>query len=360
MKWQEEEEHLLRILIPTNTNTEIAVEFERRFKKNLPGFRVLRSVDAIRRKCSRDNITSEGTYEDPYEKRWEKIKSMQEEYFMDAESNKIGILPEDTPRRKILTLSDIHFPFALVDELEKALLMHSDADIVVLNGDILDGYAFNTYGRAKRIAALKEYRAAFELVRNLSENFPRVVIVSGNHDRRPAKVLAKSSDFEKEGSQILRPDLLARIANGEVLDEYGEVKEILDFDNVVYQKYDSWYVRIGKTIFAHPDAYFGSWPGQTVVKLADYFTKRLGGEHFDSVVVGHTHRIYKGVVMNKMLIEQGAMAARMPYQHKADLRFPHAMNGYAVIYQDENGNTDFTKSKVFYLGSQLPPKKEII
>ena len=122
---------------------------------------------------------------------------------------------------------------------------------------------------------------------------------------------------------------------------------MLDFDNVTYQKYDSWYVRIGKTIFAHPDAYFGSWPGQTVVKLMDYFTKRLGSDKFDSVVVGHTHRIYKGVFFNKMLIEQGAMAARMPYQHKADLRFPHAMNGYAVIFQDEEGNTDFSKSKVY-------------
>lgn len=360
MKWQEEEEHLLRILIPTNTNTEIAVEFERRFKKKLPGFRVLRSVDAIRRKCSRDNITPETTYEDPYEKRWEKIKSMQEEYFMDAESNKIGIVAEDAPRRKILTLSDIHFPFALVDELDKAIIKHSDADVVVLNGDILDGYAFNTYGRAKRIAALKEYIAAFELVRRLSESFPKVVIVSGNHDRRPAKVLSRSSDFEKEGSQILRADLLARIANGEVLDEYGEVKEILDFDNVVYQKYDSWYVRIGKTIFCHPDAYQGGNPGATVTRLCDYFIKRIGGDKFDSVVVGHTHRLYKGIVMNKLLIEQGAMAARMPYQHKADLRFPHAMNGYAVIYQDEQGNTDFSNSRIYYLGSQLPPKKEII
>jgi len=359
MKWREEEEHLLRLLIPTNTYSEIAVEFERRYKKRLPGFTTLRSTAAIRRKCSRDNITPEIKYEDPYEKRWEIIKNMQSEYFMDAESNKIGILDSNKPLRKILSLADLHFPFALVNEIEKALDLHQDAYAVVLNGDILDGYAFSTYSRGKRISALKEYRAALELVKNLSERFPLVVIISGNHDRRPAKTLARI-DFEKETSQILRPDLLARIANGEVLDEYGEVVEILDFENVVYQKYDSWYVRIGKTIFCHPDAYFGSWPGQTVVKLCDYFTKRLGGDKFDSVVVGHTHRIYKGIVMNKLLIEQGAMAARMPYQHKADLRFPHAMNGYAVLYQDEEGNTDFTKSKVYYLGSQLPPKKEII
>tara|TARA_B100000131_G_scaffold122261_1_gene119354 strand:- start:13444 stop:14523 length:1080 start_codon:yes stop_codon:yes gene_type:complete len=359
MKWQEEEEHLLRILRATNSYNEIAEEFRRRYEKRLPGFRKMRSAEAIRKKCQRDDISPDLNYEDPYEERWEKIKSMQEEYLMDAESNKIGVISPENVSRKILTLSDIHFPFALVDELEEALSLHSDADVVVLNGDILDGYAFNTYGRARRIAALKEYRAAFEFVKSISEDFPQVVIVSGNHDRRPAKTLARN-DFEKEATQILRPDLLARIANGEVLDEYGEVVEILEFDNVTYQKYDSWYVRIGKTIFCHPDAYQGGNPGATVIRLCDYFNKRLGGQHFDSVVVGHTHRIYKGVVMNKLLIEQGAMAARMPYQHKADLRFPHAMNGYAVIYQDEEGNTDFSNSRVYYLGSQLPPKKEII
>lgn len=356
-RWQEEEEHLLRLLLPTNTYTEIAIEFEKRYNKNLPGFRVLRSLDAIRRKCSRDGIDANSTYEDPYEARWEKIKNLQAEYEMIAERRTVGII--EKPARKILTLSDIHFPFALVDELEKAVEKHSDADIVVLNGDILDGYAFSTYGKAKRIAALKEYIAAFNFVKELSERFETVVIVSGNHDRRPAKTLAKN-DFEKEASQILRPDLLARIANGEMLNEFGEVTQIHDFSNVMYQQYDSWYVRIGKTIFCHPDAYWGSWPGQTVIKLCDYFGKRMGTDQFDSVVVGHTHRIYKGVVMNKLCIEQGAMASRMPYQHKADVRFPHAMNGYAVIYQDEDGNTDFTESRVYYLGSQLPPKKEII
>ena len=36
MKWQEEEEHLLRLLLPTNTYTEIAVEFENDLIKSFP------------------------------------------------------------------------------------------------------------------------------------------------------------------------------------------------------------------------------------------------------------------------------------------------------------------------------------
>ena len=338
-KWRPEEEHLLRILVSTNTHAEIFEEFDRRYKKNLPGFHTERSYDAIRRKCSRDNITEEtvGDYDkSKFDDRWEYLKKMNEEYMMDAERVTTGLV--EAPTRKILTLSDIHFPFALYDEIQDALALHSDADIVVLNGDILDGYAFSTYGSAKRIAALKEYMAAFQLVEQCSEMFDQVVIVSGNHDRRPAKALARS-DFSKEANQILRPDLLARIANGEMLNEHGELIAQKKFDNVVYQKYDSWYVRVGKTIFCHPDAYQGGNPGATVIKLNNYFKNRLGGEHYDSVVVGHTHRIYKGVFFNKLLIEQGAMCSRQPYQHKSDLRFPHAMNGYAVIYQDEEGNT---------------------
>jgi len=358
-KWQPEEEHVLRILIPTHNNTEIATEFKKRHEKNLPGFHKLRSADAIRRKCSRDAISPESLtdYTDPYKERWEYIKKLNEEYMMDAEEVTTGLV--ENPTRKIISFSDIHFPFALYDQLQEAIKEHSDADICVLNGDILDGYAFSSYGTARRIAALKEYISAFELVKQCAETFGQVVIVSGNHDRRPAKTLARNT-FEKEATQVLRPDLLARMANGEMLNEWGELVDKIEFDNVVYQKYDSWYVRVGKTIFCHPDAYQGGNPGSTVMMLNKYFMNRIGGEHFDSIVVGHTHRIYKGIFMNRMLIEQGAMCSRQPYQHKADLRFPHAMNGYAILYQDEAGNTCFNKSHVVYLGTQLPPKKEIL
>jgi predicted phosphodiesterase len=360
MKWQEEEEHLLRLLIPTNSYQEIAEEFARRLSKRLPGFSQERSYDAVRRKCTREGITAENVENyntDPYGDRWESIKATLAEYALGAEHRSFGLV--ETVGRKILCISDLHFPFCLVDECTKAMELHSDANICVFNGDILDGFIFSTFGKARRVAALHEYRGAFELVRIAQQMFPLVVITSGNHDVRPAKALARA-DFEKDASQIFRPDLLARIANGEELNESGELIKKHDFENVVYQPYDSWYVRIGKTVFCHPSAWRGSYPGGTVIKLNDYFTQRLGSEAFDSIVVGHTHRQYKGIVGNVMLIEQGAMCARQPYQHKDDLRYIHAMNGYAVIYQDTEGNTCFNRSNFIHLGSQLPPKKDIL
>lgn len=358
-KWNEEEEHLIKQMVPkVESLQEIEKEFKRRYELRLPGFKKHRSLRAITKKCDKQNITKETckNYTDPYAKRWEKIKEYTQEYKEMSDRLTTGLNIDVS--RKILCLSDIHFPFSLEKEIKIALEEHSDADIVVLNGDILDGYIFSTWAKAKRIAALKEYMAAFELVEYCSLNFPKVIIVAGNHDIRPAKALAKAG-FEKEESQVLRPDLLARIANGEKLNESGELIEKLPFDNVLYQKYDSWYVRVGKTIFAHPSGYRGG-PGGTAQKLYEYFIKRMGSDDFDSIVVGHTHKIYKGIFCNKLLIEQGAMCDRQPYQHKPDLRFLHAMNGYCVIYQDDQGNTDFNLSRPIYLGSMLPPKKEII
>ena len=36
------------------------------------------------------------------------------------------------------------------------------------------------------------------------------------------------------------------------------------------------------------------------------------------------------------------------------------MNGYAVIYQDSDGNTNFNLSTPVYLGTHVPVKKEIL
>ena len=356
MSWTPEEERLLKKLLKSNSDLETVIkEFKTRLDKKLPGFRKFRSGKALSKKIQvSGDLVSQIT--DVYDVRWEKVKQMNKEYKMSTEKNQVGL--NVSCDIKIVSLLDIHFPFALEDEIMSALKLHADADIIVLNGDILDGYIYSTFEKAKRIAALKEYIAAFELVKYCSENFPQVAIVCGNHDIRPARHLKKMG-FEKEESQLLRPDLLARIANGEKLNEEGDLIEKLDFSNVTYQKYDSWYIRVGKTIFAHPSGYKGG-PGGTAQKLYEYFIKRINSDDFDSIVVGHTHKIYKGIFCNKLLVEQGAMCDRMPYQHKPDLRFLHAMNGYAVIYQDKNGNTNFNKSHVVYLGSVLPPKKEAL
>lgn len=350
MNWTPEEELLLQQGIKENkTYQQIADLIALKNSKNTPGFPTKRTFHAVK---SRANRQFKKVHD--YADAWDYIINIAKEHR--SSSTKVDLGLTEAKARKIVSFSDLHIPFFLWEDMKEALNKHNDADVIVLNGDILDAYMFSTFTKSKSVAALKEYRMAFDLVHFLSDNFERIVLVSGNHDYRTTRAV-KTVGLADEATKVYRPDLLFRIANGEKLDQYGDLIEKLDFENVTYQKYDSWYVRVGKTIFCHPSGFGSRYPGATVVKLLDHFTERMHYDDFDSIVVGHTHKVYKGVVSGKLLIEQGAMAHKLPYQFKADLRFKNAMNGYAVIYQDSDGNTNFNDSTPIYIGSHLPVKK---
>lgn len=361
-RWRVQEERLLQTLLPTNTHREISEQIKRRHDKNISGFPCERTEKAVSRKCEREGWDEEACADfgasDPQKKRWQEIADLQKEYEAASTPRYTGVNVEASV--KILSLSDIHFPLARVDLLAKAINDHADADIVVVNGDLMEGYIFSVFEKSKSIAALDEYRTAFKFVMMLSKKFPKVVLVDGNHDIRASRAL-KQQGFGKAASQILRPNLMARIANGEVLDESGMLIEKLDFSNVIYEQRESWFVKIGKTLFIHPHGRGGSKPGHTVTNHGDKLIRRYEKGEVDSVVCGHTHKMYKGIINGVMYVEQGMLAGLLSYLHqpKNDYRFNY-QNGYAVVYQDKEGNTDFNRSGPVYLGESLPPKKEAL
>ena len=364
LKWSVEEEHLLMLLRPTHTYQEIENEFQRRVDRKLPGFRCPRSAEAVRKKCVRDSITPESCTDylddNPVTNQWERIREIEAAYADPSLHKTVGVMDAEDITTKILVLSDMHFPLARVDCIEQALNDHADADIVVANGDLLEGYVFSTFEKHSKIAALDEYNMGFDFIALLAKQFPKVVIVEGNHDARPSRAL-KIAGLPKEATDILKPNLLARIANGERLDSTGLVIEKLDFSNVYFQSQESWWVQIGKTLFIHPHTMGGSKPGWTVTNWAAKFGNRFDADAFDSVVCGHTHKIYKGILNGKLLIEQGCLVGPLGYAWQPRrLYHGNGMLGYAVIYQDKDGNTDFNRSNVTYLGEALPPKKPIL
>ena len=354
MRWTpEEEEYLFQNLGELNYE-EMANAINENFHNNVPGFSTTRTKHAVRHKIARDKITPSST---SYEDSWKYIIKNAKKYREKSVKKDLGL--NTSKHTKIVSFSDLHVPFFLWEDMQVALEQHSDANIIVLNGDILDAYIFSTFSKSKSIAAIKEYKMAFDLVHYLSDHFEKVILVSGNHDYRTTRAV-KQAGFNKDASAVFGTDLLFKISNGEKLNDYGQLEKQLAFDNVLYQKHDSWYVRVGKTIFCHPSGFGSRYPGATVVKLLDHFSERMSYDDFDSIVVGHTHKVYKGIVSSKLLIEQGAMAHKLPYQFQPDLRFKNAMNGYAVIYQDEHGNTNYNDSQPFYIGSHLPTKKGIL
>ena len=182
-------------------------------------------------------------------------------------------------------------------------------------------------------------------------HFPKIVLVRGNHEKRFTGTF--NTSLKEELEPPLGHDLMERIARGDIYNDEGDCIGNYDFQNVHYDKLNPWYTVIGKTIFCHPRR-FSRVPGGTVKMAYDWF-QQVGHVDFDSIVMGHTHQCATYVYEGKMLVEQGCLTSLLEYQWDDGMRYVGQSNGYAEIWQDADGNTDFNSSRVIYVGSQHAP-----
>lgn len=359
--WSLQEESLLK----QNKDKDIE-EIEDLFNKKVGGFgfptkRTRKSIyDKLRRLEDDADILSSDVVMD---KRIQEMKDYNDKVKLEEVPS---FLPKDGKERFILSLSDLHIPFAPIERIVSILEDHKDTlksdkvkSCIMLNGDIMDQYAASMFPKSKEIAMIKEYQMSMNLVDICLDYTDHVFMTRGNHEKR----LSRSIKEKLPGpvANMFQTDLLARIANGEIIGKDGMT---IGFANnfkgrVHYQVAEPWYMRIGKTIFAHASAY-KSGPGATVAVVASYLSKRYDRNEFDCVVHGHTHCLYKGIVANRLLIEQGSLCGRLDYEHDDHLKFGSSQNGYAYIWQDKNGNTNFNDSNIVYIGSMLPKKKGMV
>jgi predicted phosphodiesterase len=95
-----------------------------------------------------------------------------------------------TSSKKILILSDIHFPFQHNQALETALEYgyKKGVDTIVLNGDILDMYSVSRWEKdpRKRVGISHELDIARNFLKALRTNFTdaQIVFKEGNHEER--------------------------------------------------------------------------------------------------------------------------------------------------------------------------------
>lgn len=258
--------------------------------------------------------------------------------------------------RQILVLSCIHFPFQDQAMLDKAIADNRKADVVVLNGDIMDQYSASGFTQYKSIELVHEYIMAYEFIEYLASIFPAVVLVKGNHDSRLDLYFGRRVDTSLQ--TFIETDLLAKITRGEKYFTDGERQEKLEpIKNVIYNPgTEPYHTRIGKTIFIHPSKYVSA-PMGTVIAAADHMEKR--GEDFDCMCLGHTH--YQGTIPRnrKLLIETGCLGILMDYQKQSRGFYTPQHSGYAIISQDKDGRTIFEKSGHVYLGITVEHKDDL-
>jgi predicted phosphodiesterase len=351
--WSEQEILLLKDNRPNMTLTELGKVFAKH------GFN--RSKTALERKAARlgvfytpiDKFTKiEGEpIQEERSETWKKIVSIKDIY-KEYEHRYRGLLNPKTKLRKILSISDFHIPFDRDDLIKAAVEKHKDADILVLNGDILDLHAVSTWPKERSIVLKKEYDIAMEYLKLFSKMFPHVIIVRGNHEYRLNRYF--HSNVSPSISFLVNKEILGRLASGEVYDESGNIIVKHDFSNVHYDSGpEAWFTTIGKTMFVHPQA-FSSTEGKTAVNAQTYFMER---ENVDTIILSHTHQQAWIPTRGKLCIETGCLCVPLDYEKQGKMNYKAQTLGYAVVYQDEEGNCDYNKTHVVYLGVQYPIKK---
>jgi predicted phosphodiesterase len=256
---------------------------------------------------------------------------------------------QDMKRTKIVSLSDLHCPFQNDELIDSIVKEHSGAEYCVLNGDILDLYSLSSYSKTRPIVFQTEYHSALKLLIKLSEHFGTIKLVKGNHDDRSERFL--TSRLDPLTLSVTDKDIFAKLANGHIIDDQGAVVASYKFDNVTYDvSGPQWLTKVGQTIFMHPHS-FSSGPMATILKGLEHLTNFQPYDSFDSVVMGHTHKVGKIIFKSKLLIEQGCLTRVQDYQKGGVFQKNPSTLGYALIYQDGKGNTDFNQSNFVYCGT---------
>jgi len=247
---------------------------------------------------------------------------------------------------KVVSISDLHIPWVNDNVIADMLNQHSDAEVLVVNGDFLDQYSVSKWKKNKPILLRHEYEIGIEYLKQFSKIFKKVVLTRGNHDERLQNHF--SHNLDPNVAFMTHPDLLERMANGYTFNYDGDLVKSYNFDNVFYTGGTSgWYAKVGNCIFVHPKG--GSKiPMRVAVNAADYFWEK---ENFDCIVSGHTHKLGKLIWKGKLLMESGCCCVPMDYEADAAMKYSQQAFGYAVVYMNSKGEVDFNKSNPVYYGT---------
>lgn len=227
-----------------------------------------------------DNMTDNTLANDYTDARRDIVRAI--EYFKDKFGDK---------EVEILTISDLHIPKEDLDVLEEIVLDNQDADVLVIAGDLLDYDNLSVFGQKKNIDVREEYQRAVDILKKIVPLFEDVFVINGNHEKRFSSYISHKTVNGLTGylTEKLKP--LTQIV------QY--------FDNITYIPH--WFCQLGDVVFAHPSRY-SKIAGRTVRNVVD---DRLEKNHekefksFSTVVIGHTHRTFKGKFKNKVAVETG-------------------------------------------------------
>jgi predicted phosphodiesterase len=265
-------------------------------------------------------------------------------------------------REKILLLNDIHAPYHRQDLLAQIVSEEArDTDLVIIGGDLSDSFCKSRYVKYKQhFSDTDEFRAVRALLQFLAENFPRVILMRGNHDERLRKWLYGMLKLSSGEVDLI--NYLAQQAGAKEFDLGDPLSCLIaDLDNIVmapsvskeFADY-SFFYQHNDLIVSHAER-FSKIAGKAADVAAQWFRDKavpMGlAKPFRVLAQAHTHQAGKffgdgGIWM----FEAGCLASTPDYDADPKLNGAQRppIRGYTVFYQ-ENGVTDVNNSHFYAL-----------
>jgi hypothetical protein len=250
---------------------------------------------------------------------------------------------------KIVAINDTHAPAHDDDAIAHIIKTEAhDADVCLIAGDFFDNFNFSRYDKFKRPwTPVQELQRTQALLNVLSESFPKVLIMRGNHDERFLKYLVRLGvpPDVLEYFELLAPGFtnpLARIAR--------DLENVYVVDTITHGFAEFPHIyQLNDVVFSHAEL-FSRVPNKSVGNVIQWlksYAEPMGiVKPFRLVAQAHTHQAGKTYNDYGVWgIEMGCLTMTPDYAGDPKLRGAGrpSVVGYTVIYQ-RDGITDIARS----------------
>jgi len=258
----------------------------------------------------------------------------------------------DRPERiKILVIPDVHAPFHNVEQFATMIAREKDIDKAICIGDLSDSYSLSTFTHYRSVGFSEEWASVTAALQAMSEAFPSVELVIGNHDGRLEKRLRERLTTDMvEAVKFMTGGLLCPItALAKQFPNVTVAKHIVPGGESV-----DWFTTCGDAWLGHPERY-SVIPGAALRKVEEWLSDHetdLGLRRYRLICLGHTHTYSQFLWRSgQMLIEVGCLAQMQGYMLKPKIGGRPQRAGY-VTFEQVNGVTDLNSVKFHYLGEE--------
>ena len=235
---------------------------------------------------------------------------------------------------KILYLGDPHIPFQVDEQIQTAVNRNLGADIVVTN-EVMDCYSISRFTKSISVPFEVEVDNTVRYLEFLSETFPIVYVVGGNHEARLNRAFRTGV-----------PPSLLFLVNDNILRFLSK-----PFPNVVTVERP--YMQVNDAVFTHAE-YFSKIDlraGMSAFGFLREWQGSLGLRDFRLIVQAHSHMLGSTYRAGDFKIMEGGTLTMVPDYAVDNFYSKPQTNGYIVVVQ-KDGVTDFNLTREFSFPTQ--------